>query len=275
MTIIVPAIVGVFGAAIGSFLNVVIYRVPAGISVVHPPSACPSCAAPVRAYDNIPIVSWLVLRGRCRDCAAPFSWRYALVELLAALAFAGIAVWQLPTLLAAPAPSAIGSSLLVIVALLYFAAISIALAAIDLDTHRLPNVIVMPSYAVLAILLGAAAIATGDLVGAARAAAGAGILFGGYLLLAFISPRGMGMGDVKLAGVIGLMLGWFGWSALVVGTLAAFLLGALVGVALIVARRASRSTGIPFGPWMLGAAWVGILLGEPIARGYLALFGLE
>ena len=275
MTIIVPAIVGVLGAAIGSFLNVVIYRVPAGISVVHPPSACPACAARVRPYDNIPIVSWVVLRGRCRDCATPFSARYALVELLTALAFAGIAAWQLSLLLAAPTPASTVARALIALALLYFAAISIALAAIDFDTHRLPNVIVLPSYAVLAVLLGVAAIAAADLESAARAAAGAGILFGGYLLLAFISPRGMGMGDVKLAGVIGLVLGWFGWSALVVGTLAAFLLGALMGVALIVARRASRSTGIPFGPWMLGGAWVGILLGEPIARGYLALFGLE
>lgn len=275
MTIIVPAIVGVLGAAIGSFLNVVIHRVPAGISVVHPPSACPSCDARVRPYDNIPVVSWIVLRGRCRDCSAPFSVRYAVVELLTALAFAGIAVWQLPALLAAPSPEATGAGALVLLALLYFAAISIALAAIDLDTHRLPNIIVLPAYGVLAALLGGAAIATGDVESAARAAAGAGILFGGYLVLALISPRGMGMGDVKLAGVIGLVLGWFGWAALAVGTLAAFLLGGLVGIALILTRRASRSTGIPFGPWMLGGAWVGILLGEPIARGYLALFGLE
>jgi len=275
VTIIVPAIVGVLGSAIGSFLNVVIYRVPAGISVVHPPSACPSCAARVRPYDNIPIVSWFVLRGRCRDCAAPFSARYALVELFTALAFAGIAAWQLPALLAAPTPAATIAGALIALTLLYFAAISIALAAIDFDTHRLPNVIVLPSYAVLAVLLGATAIVAADFESAARAAAGAGILFAGYLLLAFISPRGMGMGDVKLAGVIGLVLGWFGWSAIIVGTLAAFLLGSLVGVALIVARRASRSTGIPFGPWMLGGAWVGILVGEPIARGYLALFGLE
>ncbi len=275
MTIIVPAIVGVLGAAIGSFLNVVIHRVPAGISVVSPPSACPNCSARVRPYDNIPIVSWVVLRGRCRDCAAPFSGRYALVELLTALVFAGIAAWQLPALLTAPTPAATAAGALVTVALLYFAAISIALAAIDLDTHRLPNAIVLPSYGVLGALLASAAIVTGDVESAARAAASAGILFTVYLLLALISPRGMGMGDVKLAGVIGLMLGWFGWSALAVGTLAAFGLGALVGVGLIIARRASRTTGIPFGPWMLGGAWVGIMLGEPMARGYLALFGLE
>lgn len=275
MTIIVPAAVGVFGAAIGSFLNVVIHRVPLGVSVVRPPSACPACSAPVRPYDNIPVVSWLILRGRCRDCSAPFSVRYPLVELFTALSFAGIAAWQLNALMATTTPTDALAVLLVTIALLSFAAISIALAAIDLDTHRLPDAIVLPSYGVLGALLAGAAIATGDLEAAARAAAGAGILFAGYLALALISPRGMGMGDVKLAGVIGLMLGWFGWAALAVGTLAAFLLGGLVGIGLILARRASRNTGIPFGPWMLGGAWVGILLGEPIARGYLALFGLN
>lgn len=275
MLIVVPAVIGVVGAAIGSFLNVVIHRVPLGLSVVNPPSACPACTARVRPYDNIPIVSWLVLRGRCRDCGAPFSGRYALVELATALAFAGLAVLLLPGILAAPSTAALAAGLLELVALLYFAAVSIALAAIDLDTHRLPNSIVLPSYPVLAVLLGASALLTGDLETAARAAAGAGILFAGYLLLAFISPRGMGMGDVKLAGVIGLVLGFSGWAALAVGTLAAFLLGGLVGIALIVAGRARRNTGIPFGPWMLGGAWVGILLGEPIARAYLALFGLD
>jgi leader peptidase (prepilin peptidase)/N-methyltransferase len=198
-----------------------------------------------------------------------------LVELFTALAFAGIAAWQLNALMATTTPTDALAVLLVTIALLSFAAISIALAAIDLDTHRLPDAIVLPSYGVLGALLAGAAIATGDLEAAARAAAGAGILFVGYLALALISPRGMGMGDVKLAGVIGLMLGWFGWAALAVGTLAAFLLGGLVGIGLILARRASRNTGIPFGPWMLGGAWVGILLGEPIARGYLALFGLN
>jgi leader peptidase (prepilin peptidase)/N-methyltransferase len=275
MTIIVPAAVGVLGAAIGSFLNVVIHRVPRGVSVVRPPSSCASCSAHVRPYDNIPIVSWLVLRGRCRDCSAPFSIRYPLVELATGLAFAGIAAWQLSALLASPTLLDALSALLVTAALLYFAAISIALTAIDVDTHRLPDAIVLPAYPVLAVLFAGAAIASGDLESLGRAAAGAGILFAGYVLLALISPRGMGMGDVKLAGVIGLVLGWFGWAALAVGTLAAFVLGGLVGIVLILMRRASRSTGIPFGPWMLGGAWVGVLLGEPIARGYLALFGLN
>ncbi|MER3390267.1 MAG: prepilin peptidase [Microcella sp.] len=275
MAVLLPALAGVLGAAVGSFLNVVIHRVPAGLSVVHPPSACPVCSSPVRAYDNIPVLSWLILRAQCRDCGAPISARYPLVELGCAVAFVGVAValgpqW-VPDLLFAD----LLAQLIVLGALLYLAAISIALAAIDLDVHRLPNLIVLPAYLVGAVALTAAAIATGDLVSVSRAAAGAGILFAVYLVLALVAPRGMGMGDVKLAGVLGLFLGWFGWDALAVGSLAAFLLGGIYGVILILARRARRTTGIPFGPWMLAGAWVGILFGEPIARGYLAAFGLE
>ncbi|GAA1733585.1 prepilin peptidase [Microcella frigidaquae] len=275
MTVVMPLIVGVLGAAIGSFLNVVIHRVPRGLSVVSPPSACPSCAAPIRPGDNIPVLSWLLLRGRCRSCAAPIAARYAVVELATALSFAGLAALVAPRILAATTPADVAAAVLELVALLWFAGISIALTAIDLETHRLPDRIVLPSYAVLAVLLGSAALLTGAGEAAGRAAAGAGILFIFYLALALISPRGMGMGDVKLAGVIGLVLGWVGWEALAVGALGAFLLGGLAALVLIAARRARRTTGIPFGPWMLGGAWMGILLGEPIARGYLALFGLD
>lgn len=275
MTLVVPILVGVLGASIGSFLNVVIHRVPRGLSVVSPPSACPACGTRIRATDNIPVLSWLLLRGRCRACREPFSVRYAVIELVTALVFAGLAALAAPGILTAPTAALAAAAVLELIALLWFAGIGIALAAIDLDTHRLPDAIVLPSYGVLAALLGGAALLAGDGEAAARAAAGAGILFALYLLLALISPRGMGMGDVKLSGVIGLMLGWVGWSALAVGALAAFLLGGLVGLALIVLGRARRSTGIPFGPWMLGGAWVGILLGDPIARAYLALFGLD
>ncbi|MGV3732010.1 MAG: prepilin peptidase [Microcella sp.] len=275
MTVVVPILVGVLGASIGSFLNVVIHRVPRGLSVVSPPSACPACGARIRATDNIPVLSWLLLRGRCRACREPFSVRYAVIELVTALVFAGLAALAAPGILTAPTAALAAAAVLELIALLWFAGIGIALAAIDLDTHRLPDAIVLPSYGVLAALLGSAALLAGEGEAAARAAAGAGILFALYLLLALISPRGMGMGDVKLSGVIGLVLGWVGWSALAVGALAAFLLGGLVGLALIVLGRARRSTGIPFGPWMLGGAWVGILLGDPIARAYLALFGLD
>ncbi|QOD93848.1 A24 family peptidase [Chryseoglobus sp. 28M-23] len=275
MATLLPAFAGLLGAIIGSFLNVVIYRVPAGLSIVHPPSACPACSAPVRAHDNIPVLSWLLLRGRCRDCGAPISARYPLIELGAAVAFVVITAVLGPQLDAAASAVRLTADVVVLAALLYLAAISIALAAIDLDVHRLPNSIVLPAYAVGSAAFSVAAVASGDVVSLARAAAGAGILFALYLVLALISPRGMGLGDVKLAGVLGLFLGWFGWDALAVGALAAFLLGGLYGVILILVRRARRTTGIPFGPWMLAGAWVGILFGEPIARGYLAAFGLE
>lgn len=244
MIVIGPVIVGVLGAAVGSFLAVVIDRLPAGLSVVRPLS------------------DW---RTRSR----PLSGRHALIEVVTALAFAGLAGWQLPVIAEAPSVAAAVAATLVLVALLYFAAISITLAAIDVMTHRLPNAIVLPSYIVVALLLGVAAIAAGDLERAVRAVAGAGVLFVFFLMLAAISPHGMGMGDVKLAGVIGLMLGWYGWGALAVGTLAAFVLGGVVGVALLLLRRAGRSTSIAFGPWMLAGAWVAIVLGEPIVRDQL------
>lgn len=275
-SLVAPAIVAaLLGAMIGSFLNVVIHRVPAGRSIVRPASACPACGARVRPRDNVPIVSWLLLKGRCRDCDAQVSRRYPIIELVTAAAFAGVTLVMAGAVLDARSVPYALAAVTALVAHLYFASISIALAAIDLDTHRLPDAIVLPSYAVGGALLSIAAIAADDLEGLATAAAGAGILFSLYLTLAMITPRGMGMGDVKLSGLIGLYLGWAGWSAIAVGTLAAFLLGGVLGIILLATRRASRNTGIPFGPWMLGGAWMGIMLGEPIAQGYLAIFGLD
>lgn len=249
----------VFGLVIGSFLNVVVWRVPRGESIVSPPSACPSCGHQIRAYDNIPVLSWLVLHGRCRDCGEPISMRYPLVELGTACLFAVAALvigldWALP-------------------AYLYFAAIAVALSLIDLDTKKLPNAIVLPSYPVaLALLLLPAALdpAWDSYV---RALLGAVALFAFYFLLAFVYPAGMGFGDVKLAGVIGLYLGWLGWGPLIVGAFLGFLLGAVVGGGLMVARRAKMKTAIPFGPFMLLGAWLAVVWGQPLADLYTgALF---
>src|SRR3990170_2318076 len=138
---------GVFGSLIGSFLNVVIFRVPAGRSIVSPPSACGSCGAAIRPFDNVPVLSWLVLRGKCRDCSAPISARYPLVELGTALFFAGVAWFVFAGLPVGASPAIANiATVLTLVAFLYFAAISVALALIDLDTHRLPNSIVLPAY---------------------------------------------------------------------------------------------------------------------------------
>lgn len=268
------AVLGIFGALIGSFLNVVVYRVPLGRSVVAPASACGQCGHPIRWYDNIPVISWLVLRGRCRDCGARISVRYPLVELAGAVAFAFVALRFLPTIADATTAPALVAGILALVGYLYFVAISLALALIDLDTQRLPNVLVLPSYGVAAITLGAASLVGGTVPALLPAAVGSLVLFLIYLALASVWRGGMGFGDVKLAGVIGLYLGWLGWDVLVVGALAAFILGGLFGVVLLVSRSAGGKTAVPFGPWMLGGAWVGILGGHEIAAWYLGLFGL-
>ncbi len=266
-------VVGVLGTLIGSFLNVVVYRVPAGRSIVSPPSACGNCGHSVRAYDNIPLLSWLLLRGRCRDCGARISARYPLVELGTAALFAIVAWRFLPAALEASGTAATVSAVLVLVAFLYLVAISLALALIDLDVERLPDAIVLPAYVVGPVLLGAASLLVGDGVAIGRAALGALILTVVYLALAFARPGGMGFGDVKLAGVLGFFLAWLGWDALAVGAIAGFILGGLYGVALLALRRAGRRSTIPYGPWMLAGAWVGILVGAPFARWYLSLFG--
>jgi leader peptidase (prepilin peptidase)/N-methyltransferase len=268
------ALVGITGLAIGSFLNVVVYRVPAGMSVVHPRSACPNCGHEITARDNVPVLSWLLLRGKCRDCAEPISKRYPLVELAGAAAFVIVGIWAAPAIAAAPNALLAIAAVLRLLAFLYLAAISVALSIIDIEKHRLPKAIVLPGYAVGAVLLGTAAVLEGDWVGLGRMAAGSGILFGFYFLLAFISPRGMGMGDVMLAGVLGLFLGSLGWGQLAVGAGAAFVLGGLFSIILLITRRVGRKGGIPFGPWMLLGAWVGVFAGTAIAGGYLSIVGL-
>ena len=272
---------GLFGSLIGSFLNVVIFRVPAGRSIVSPPSACSGCGARIRAWDNVPVFSWLVLRGRCRDCQVRISARYPLVEFGTAVFFACVAVWVLSgvstsstTGLGSSTVSAMAGLLVTLVAFLYLAAVSVSLAMIDLDTQTLPNRIVLPAYPVTAVLLAAAALLAGEPDRIPGALVGGAALFGVYLLLALAYPAGMGLGDVKLAGVLGLYLGWLGWGEIAVGGFAAFLLGGFFALVLVVARKANRKSGIPFGPWMLAGSWLGIFYGEQIANGYLSLFGL-
>lgn len=254
------ALVGLLGLVVGSFLNVVIHRVPSGASVVRPRSTCPGCGTEIRARDNVPVVSWLVLRGRCRDCRAPISGRYPAVELGTGLLFAATFVLLESRELLAAVP-----------AFLYLAGISVVLAAIDLDTRRLPNVIVLPSYPVLGGLLLLASALTGDWTSFGRAAIGGAALWLLYFLVMIAKPGGMGFGDVKLAGLLGAALGWLGWGSLVVGAFAAFLVGGMFAVALLVAGRAGRKSAIPFGPWMLLGAWIGVFAGEPLWDAYLGI----
>jgi leader peptidase (prepilin peptidase)/N-methyltransferase len=268
-------LIAVFGLAIGSFLNVVAYRVPLGLSVVSPPSACPGCHNEIEARDNVPLLSWLVLRGKCRHCAEPISARYPVVEAITGVLFVAVALVFLPGVLSAATVPAAVAGALALVAFLYLAAITVALSAIDIDVHKLPNKIVLPSYLVGAVLLGAAALVGGDLEALGRTAAGAGILVAFYLILAIVKPGGMGMGDVKLAGVLGLYLGFLGWEQLIVGAMGAFLVGGIFGVAVLIARRGKGGRMIPFGPWMFAGAWIGIFAGEQITGAYLTAVGLS
>ncbi|WP_144760654.1 A24 family peptidase [Curtobacterium sp. 9128] len=262
------------GLAVGSFLNVVVYRVPAGLSVVSPASACPRCGHEIRARDNVPVLSWLVLRGRCRDCATPISARYPLVELATGAAFTVVVARFGPSLLQSTDARSALVSTCVLVAMLYFVAVSVSLALIDLDVRRLPNAIVLPAYPVLVVLLGAAAVLEGDWWALLRGAAGLVVLGGAYLALALAVPGGMGLGDVKLAGVLGFVLAYLGWGPLAVGAFAAFVLGGTFAIGLIAIGRAKRGGGIPFGPWMLGGAWVGIFFGPEVLDEYLRIIGL-
>jgi len=242
----------VLGLVVGSFLNVVVYRVPAGIPLTRE-SRCPHCGAPVRWWQNVPVFSWLALRGRCAACTAPISARYPLVEAGTAVAFAFVAwVW------AASGTVVTAGMWPVLVAYLYFTAVAIALVLIDVRTGRLPDAIVLPSYLVVAGLFVLACLLGEPSAALLRAGIGMAALYALSYGVRLIGPRGMDRGDVRLAGVIGLALGWLGWSPLIVGAGAAFVLG----IALIVVRRARHTTAIPFGPWLIAGAGAGLVAGD-------------
>jgi leader peptidase (prepilin peptidase)/N-methyltransferase len=246
--------IGVLGLAIGSFLNVVIYRVPRAESIVRPGSHCPNCSAPVRGRHNIPVAGWLLLRGKCASCSEAISPRYPIIEALTAGLFVAVAVHFGITAL--------------LPAYLYLTAIGIALAAIDFDVQRLPDAIVLPSYVVGVLLLLPAGAIDGDWRAAERAAFAMAGLFALYFALALAYPGGMGFGDVKLAGLLGLYLGWISWGSVVVATFGAFVLGGIVGGLLIAARRLTRKSAIPFGPCMLVGALMALFFAGTASSWY-------
>jgi leader peptidase (prepilin peptidase)/N-methyltransferase len=252
MKVALAAVGGLGGLIIGSFLNVVAYRLPRKESLVAPGSHCTSCGTPVKSYDNLPLIGWLLLRGRCRACHAQISARYPLVEALtAALAVAVILVKS------SPHDIALGLALVVVL---------VPVALIDFDHRIIPNKIMLPA-AISALVIGLITRPSGvpeQLI--AGAAAGAF-----FLLFAVAYPRGMGMGDVKLAAVLGLFLGRSVAVALIVGVFVGAVVGGIVMARLGVAR--GRKTAVPFGPFLAFGGVVGLLVGPTIVHWYLHSMG--
>lgn len=249
------AVAGIFGLVVGSFLNVVIWRVPRRESIVSPPSACPGCGKRIGARDNIPVISWMVLKGRCRQCGVRISARYPIVELAGGVLFAGAGLrfgWHPET-----------------VAYCVFLAALVVLSGIDLDHRVLPSRVIYPSGLVVAVLLLWASIVGSSWRPMVDAVTGCGLGFGLLLLIHLVQPRGMGFGDVRLAGLIGLGVGWLGLAHVAVALFAGFLLGALLGGVLMMTGRAGRRTAIPFGPFLAGGAVIAVFWGSPIVRLWL------
>ena len=239
------------GLCVGSFLNVVIWRLPRGGSCVAPPSACPVCDTRLVARDLVPVASWIALRARCRSCATRVSMRYPMVELTTALLFGVLAArlagsWALP-------------------AYLTFAAVLVVLSGIDLDTMTLPRRVVYLGGLAGIVLLTIAGLADGEPRRLVWALVGAASALAFFLAVHLASPRSMGFGDVRLAGLIGLHLGWLGLIEVPIGLFLGFLLGAAAGIAAIVAGRAAWGRRIPFGPFMAAGALIAVVVGQPLA----------
>ena len=241
---------GLFGLCVGSFLNVVIYRLPLGQSLATPPSRCRKCGYSLRWFDNIPVLSWVFLRGRCRKCGIDVSWQYPVVELVTGALFV-LVVWLTP-------PGPLLASRLLLVCIL------IALFGIDLEHHILPNVITLPGIAIGVLLSLIAPPGWQDSL--------IGVLLGGGILYAIAGAyylwrreEGMGMGDVKMLAMLGAFLGW---KAVLVTVILASFAGAFVGLAMMAVQRGSMKYALPFGTFLAIGAVVAMFVGEPLVAWY-------
>lgn len=243
------------GLVFGSFLTVLVHRVPAGESLIRPRSRCPRCGTPLRNVDNIPVVSWMVLRGRCRSCGARIPTVYPLLELSTGALFVVVALWF--------------EDWWVAVMLGPFLGILVALAVIDARTKKLPNRIVYPALVIAAVYLVVAEF-LGGAVDLLDAVIGFLAYGGGLLVVAFVAPRGMGMGDVKLVALIGLVLGSLGLEYVAVAAALGILFGG-VGAIVALLRGASRKQAIPFGPFLAAGAVAATFVAPAIADAYLGL----
>jgi leader peptidase (prepilin peptidase)/N-methyltransferase len=246
---------GIVGLAIGSFLTVVVHRVPAGASTLAPRSACPMCAAPIRAIDNIPVLSYLLRRGRCHSCHAPIPLRYPALELTTAALFVVVGL-RVSSLWMVPAYCTL------------FAAL-IALSAIDLEHLRVPSRIIYAAALAGLPLLVLASAATHRWDALVHAVVAGLVAFCAFFAIVFVSPKAMGFGDVRLAALCGAFLGWIGFTSAMVGFLLCFLAAGLVAVALLSARRTRRSARLPLAPFMSAGTVAAVLFGPQLAAVWL------
>jgi leader peptidase (prepilin peptidase)/N-methyltransferase len=244
-----------FGLILGSFMTVAVARIPAGGSLARPRSRCPRCGAPIAPRDNVPVVSWVLLRGRCRSCSAPISVEYPALELATAtLVAAGAARFE-----------DLGAAIVVAAMLSLLPAV----ALIDLRHRIIPNRLMYPSLMAFPVAIVLAWV-FGSVLDPVHGLIGLLAYGGGLLIVAFVS-RGMGMGDVKLAALIGLVLGSLGLRFVGVSASAGIVVGGLAGVGALLAGR-GRKSAIPFGPSIAVGAVVAVFAGEPIASWYLGSF---
>ena len=257
----------VVGLMVGSFLNVVITRVPHGDSIVRPRSRCPGCGAPIQPRDNVPVASWLMLKGRCRACAQPIPATYPLVEAVTALGWLAVGFWAMSD----------SQRWWIAPLLLAWVSAGIALFVIDIQHHRLPNAVVYPMYPITAALLVLASF--GSSSPAWRTVLAGVFVWVTPLALIYVLTRGrgMGLGDVKIAVPLGATLGFFGVPVALIGLVVAFILGAVVGAGVLVRRSGSSMRGyrrIAFGPFLLVGATASVVWGASLWQGYMSFVGL-
>jgi leader peptidase (prepilin peptidase)/N-methyltransferase len=245
------------GLAVGSFLNVCIHRLPKGSSIANPPSSCPNCGYTLRWYDNIPVLSYLWLRGRCRSCRAPISIRYPIVEVITMLVFLlHLYVFGWSALMAVR---------------LVFACALIVLFAIDLEHHLLPNIITLPGIAVGLIF--SVIVPPGIRDALLGAILGGGVLWLiGEAYFRFSGQEGMGGGDVKMLAMVGAFLGW---QLVLVTLVTSSVAGSLIGMLVIAFRRGGLKYALPYGTFLALGALVSSIAGDLIINWYVGLYSLQ
>jgi len=257
MSATLGVVAGLFGLVIGSFLGLVVDRLPRNESIVSPPSHCVACSAPVRGYDNIPVVSYVLLRGRCRVCRVRIPPRDAMLELGTAASFVLLA-WRLNSAWTLPAFCVLAASL-------------VAISAIDVEHLRIPSSIVYAAAGLGAPLLVLASAGTHRWSALLSALIGGAAAFGAFFALFFAVPKGIGFGDVRLAGLCGAFLGWIGYREVAAGFLLSFIIAGVPAAILLALHKVQRRTQLPFGPFMAAGTFLTVLFAVPIVHAWASI----